>query len=296
MNLNYLETYIEVVKFASLTRAARKLYLSQPAVTLQLKRLEQDMGCTLIKREKGKFTLTWEGKRFFRFAEYVCQEHHNLIMDIARVRQGVTGDLTLISTSTIGEFILPSILSEFKHNYPYIEINVIRAEALEVIEEIGKGKDIIGFCGRLPEKDDIETIKIGENNQVFIVYPGHPFTLKNEITLSDLVGETLIIRAPSSREELLKLGLDIENYQPKVIMGTPAGVVSAVESKLGIGLISRLTVTKSEAMGLIKVIKVKNFKAKRDLYCLYRKGSLISPITQDFVKFVQNYSRDRGLV
>jgi DNA-binding transcriptional LysR family regulator len=299
MNLNQIETFIKAVEQGSLSKAANKLYLSQPSVTRQIQRLEQELNCQLIDRDKGKFILTQEGKRFFRYAEYVYLESKNLFSDIARMRQGITGSLDFISTPIIGEFILPPILDQFKFNYPFVNVNITVTFIPQVIKEVTQRKDLIGFCGFLPKRDDIEAIKIGEDEVVFVTYPGHPFTLKKEITVSDIIGEPIIIRElPIGSGEitvgdyLMKIGLDLGSYQPKIVTGTTAGVLSAVEAKLGIGLISHLAITKSEAMGLVKIIKVKYFKGKRDSYCIYRKDGLTSTLSQNFIKFTQNYSRE----
>jgi DNA-binding transcriptional LysR family regulator len=294
MNLSQMETFIEVVKLGSLTRAAEKLFLSQPSVTLQIQRLEQEMGCRLIDRKKGHFILTQEGKRYFRYTEYVNQESKNLFADIARMRQGKTGNLNIVSTPTIVEFVLPSLLNEFKSNCSFVNVNIAMFDKARVIEKVSKERDILGFCGSIPENDDIEAIKIGEYNHVFIVYPGHPITLKKEINASEISGEPFILREMPKTDGLKKIGLDMDNYEPRIIMGSTLGVLSAVEARLGIGLIVDLAITKSEAMGQVKVITVKNFKGKSELYFIYRKGGLISTLTQDFLQYILNYSKAHG--
>jgi DNA-binding transcriptional LysR family regulator len=295
MNIENLKTYLEVVKVGCITRAADNLHLSQPSVTVQLRKLELELGCQLIEREKRKFTLTSEGKRFYKYADYAFQEHQHLLTDIARMREGINGHLYLRCTPIIAEFIMPSILNEFKKRNPSVDINVAIADSFKVTEEVDKGTDILGFCGILPERGGIESIKIGEDSHVLIVYSGHPFAQRKEINVADMIGETIIMAEPVAvrrtyKDTLANIGLDLEKYQPKVVMGTTAGVLSAVEAKIGIGLISNLAITNSQAIGLIKVIKVKHFKNKSDFYCIYRKERITSSITADFLDFIQEYS------
>jgi DNA-binding transcriptional LysR family regulator len=297
MNLTQLQNYIEVVQLKSFSKAARKLYVSQPAISLQIKKLEQELGYSLIDRYKNKFSVTPDGKRFFRFAKYFDQEYSRLVSDLKQMHQGVTGILNIISSPIIGEFILPLVLSEFKEQNPSIEIKMeVLNDSYRILGEITRANNtMIGFCGLLPEAADIEYIKIGEDEQVLIVYPGHPFFNLNRVTISELMGESLIFRAdPVGRhrsywESLRKAGLDLKLYQPKLLLGTPNGVISAVEAKAGIGLISDLAIKKDEALGLVKSLKIKSINLKRDLFCVYRKDIIEDSISNNFINFIRNY-------
>jgi DNA-binding transcriptional LysR family regulator len=300
MNFTQLETYLEVVKLKSLSKAARKTYLSQPAISFQIKKLEQELGFTLIERTKSNFSVTREGKRFFRFAEYVNQEYKRLTFDLTQMQQGVTGNLNIISSPIIAEFVLPSLLSEFKDKNPSIEIRMeTLGDSYKILEQLIKpNNNIIGFCGLTPKDPEIEAIKIGEDEQVLVVYPGHPFVNQKEVSIPDLMGESLILRSePVGRgqdywDSLRKAGLDINLYRPKLLLGTANGVISAVEAKAGIALISNLAIKKDEAMGLVKVVKIKNLKIKRDLLCVFRKKNITESIPADFINFVRNYDKE----
>lgn len=109
------------------------------------------------------------------------------------------------------------------------------------------------------------------------------------------MGETLIIRGPGRFQLFLKgKGMDLDNYQPKIIMGSAMGVITAVEAKLGIGMISNEAIKNSEALGRVKVIQVKNFEGARSGYCVYRKDISRSTLTQGFLEFINNYSKSQG--
>lgn len=292
MNINQIKTFIEVTEQGGLNKAASKLYLSQSAVTRQIQRLEQELDCQLIDRDKGKFVLTPEGKIFLSYAEHAYQENNNLFSNLARMRAGITGNLNLISSPNIAEINLPPILNEFKYNYPSVEIKLTVVDKNRIIEAVSQEKDILGFRAILINENDIESIKICEDELVFIIYREHPFVHKKEITISDILGETIITIDLHEIKELQEIGLYLRNYQPKILMGTMGGVLATVEAKLGIGLISHQAIIKNEAMGLIKVIKVKGLKIKRSIYCVFRKKGLTSTLTKTFIKFIQNYSRE----
>lgn len=291
--LRYLETYIEVVKLGCLSKAASKLYLSQPTVSQRISLIEDNFGFKLLERRKSNFILTPEGKRFFRFAEYVFQEHQRLIQDFHQMHMEVTGKLEISTGYLLGEFMLPPILNAYKEYNPSVEINlVIRGSSEEIIKGVKAGDNDIGFCSSSTDPE-LESIPLRKNEQVLIVYPGHPFANQKEIAASDLIGESLILRAKSDRmvnlkNALLRVGFDLDQYPPKLILGTTIGMISAVASKAGIAIVPYMAIKNSEAMGLIKVVKIKNLKIRRDFACIYRKDWIMDSTSRNFIQFIKN--------
>jgi DNA-binding transcriptional LysR family regulator len=296
MNLEYLNTFIEVVKAGKLSTAAQKLYLSQPTVTFQIKKLEKELGYRLIERDTRNFLLTVNGKRLFRFAEYVSEEHRHLLSDMAQNEKGIAGRITIATTPVIGEYAVPNLISKFKEGSPAINVTVKIMDHQKVINTVTEHPDIIGFCGMVPESPDLNYINLGEDEMVLIVYPGHPFVIKKQVKIDDLLGETLILRAETAKKSrfysriLKKAGLDLEIYQPQMSMGTSSGVLAAVEAKAGIGFISNLAIKNSEGMGMIKVIKIKNVKLTNQHYFIHNKNVSLNPLLASFIGFMNQYT------
>jgi DNA-binding transcriptional LysR family regulator len=294
MNLRFLKTYIEVVKSGSFTKAAKYLYLSQASVSDHIKQLEEMEGVRLIERENRKFSLTPEGKRFLKFAEQVWHDHDNLAHDLHQMKHGFSGELKIFSTPIIGEFLLPSVLSDFKKQNPSIEVNnIIYKLAKEVVAELKNTPGSVGFCGPYTEDSDIEAIKIGQDEQVLIVHNEHPLADQKQVPIASLRGETLILRTEPTwindfyHRELVKAKLDLNKYQPKMLLGSTTGVISAVRSKFGIGIVPYLSVKNIEELGLLKVIRIENAKFRHDLYCIYLKNIIMDPILKGFIKYVR---------
>jgi DNA-binding transcriptional LysR family regulator len=296
MNLNYLrylETYVEAVKLSCLSKAADKLYLSQPAVSIQIRSIEKQLGVPLLERKKGKFFMTPEGKLFFRFADYVLQEHTRLLQDISQMGMEATGKLIISASPILGEFMLPNLLNEFKEHNPSVEVQLaIAASSVKVVEGVKEGNIKIGFCGMMSADQELETITMAKEEQVLIVYPGHPFANHKEIDASDLIGESLILRVVVNKMKNLKnalnrIGFNLDQYPPKLILGTTNGVVSAVVAKSGISIVPSMAIGTIADMGLVKVIKIRNLKMKRDLVCIYRKDRPLDPVSMNFVEFMK---------
>jgi len=293
MNLDYLRTYLEVVKTGSFSEVAKKLSISQPAVSFQIQKLERDLGVRLIDRAQRTITMTEAGRQLLRFAERVEQERAHLLQDLDRLREEVAGDLVIAASTIPGEFLVPPMLGEFKALHPGIGAQIAISDSLSVIAGVQNGDYEVGFCGIAPEGRELESFKMAEDEIVLIVFPDHPFAQRDEISFVELEDEPLIFREETSGTQrvlefsLLKAGFELEKWSPKLILGTTQAVVSAVEAGLGIAFVSSLAIKKSLVLSLIKVVTVSGVRLKRDFFCIYRKERVVSRLLGEFIAFIQ---------
>ena len=151
MNLDYLKTYRDVVKLGSFSEVAKKLGISQPAVSFQIQRLERELSIRLIDRAQKTITMTEAGRRALRFAEAVEKEETRLLIDLDRLREEVIGELVIAASTIPGEYLLPAILSEFKAQHPAVMVRVAVFDSMTVISGIENGTYEVGFCGTVPQ-------------------------------------------------------------------------------------------------------------------------------------------------
>jgi len=293
MNLDYLRTYLQVIRLGSFSEVAKKLSVSQPAVSFQIQKLEREVGVRLIDRSQKAITMTQAGKRLVRFAESVEQERDRLLRDLDQLREEVTGDLAIAASTIPGEFLLPAILGEFKALHPAIRAQVVVSDSLTVIAGVQDGTYEVGFCGIAPEGQELESFKVADDEIVLIVFPEHPFAQRREVFLAELEGEPLIFREETSGTQqslqafLSKAGVNLRKWVPNLVLGTTQAVVSAVEVRAGIAFVSNLGIKKSLALGLVKQVTVDGLRLKRDFYCIYRRERVVSRLLGEFVAFTQ---------
>lgn len=293
MNLEYLITYLEVVKRGSFSDVAKKLSISQPAVSFQIQKLERDLGVRLIDRGQKTITLTDAGKRVLRFAEAVEKEQTRLMRDLDRLREEVTGDIIIAASTIPGEILLPPILGEFKALHPAVGARVDISDSLTVISSVQNGEYDLGFCGTAPGGKELDYFKVADDKIVLIVFPEHPFARRKKISLIEMEGEPLIFREVTSGTQrslkslLAKAGVDLEKLSTNLVLGTSQAVVSAVEAGVGIAFVSDLAIKKSLALGLVKQVAVEGLELRRDFYCVYRKERVVSRLLSEFIAFVQ---------
>jgi DNA-binding transcriptional LysR family regulator len=296
MNIEYLKTFQEIVRLGSFSETAKKMGISQPAVTFQVQKLEQELGVILIDRSQRNITLTPAGKRLLSFAENIGEEREKLRYDLEQLRDKVSGEL-LIGASTIpGEYLLPTLLAKFKQRYPAVKIQVDVSDSLTVIGKINDNDCEVGFCGIKPEEKDTTSFKIAGDEIVLIVFPGHPLASKRAVAVEELEEEPFIFREKTSGtqrnlENLLgKAGLDIRQWTPHLVLGSTQAVVAAVAAGAGIAFVSNLATKQCTAQGVVHQVNVKGLQLKRDFYCVYRQERITTRLLEVFIDFTKSES------
>lgn len=294
MNLDYLRTYLELIKLGSFSAVAKKLSISQPAVSFQIQKLEQDLGARLINRGQKRISLTDAGKRLLNFAKTIEAERGHLLHDLDRLREEVTGELVIAASTIPGEFLLPSILGEFMTLHPTVGAQVTIRDSLAIIAGVREGAYEVGFCGVVPPKGQgLESFKLAEDEIVLIVFPEHPFAQRKKVAFIELAEEPLIFREATSGTQkslealLSKAGLSSSRLAPHLVLGNTQAIVSAVEARAGIAFVSNLAIKKSLELGLVRQLAVDDLRLRRDFYCIYYKDRVTSRLLEEFLAFIQ---------
>jgi DNA-binding transcriptional LysR family regulator len=293
MNTEQLKTFQEIVRLGSFSEVARRLGISQPAVSFQIQKLEQELGTRLIDRGQKTITLTQAGQRLLKFAEGVASGRESLAKDLEHLREDVYGDLHIAASTIPGEFLLPGLLAGFKKRYPAVNVRLDVADSLTVIERIRGNKADTGFCGVPPEGNDLTSFKIGGDEIVLIVFPSHPFARKGEIAPEEIAGEPLIYRETTSGTQrsletlLAHAGITTEKWTPNMVLGSTQSVVSAVAAGAGIAFISSLAVKNCAAQGAVVRVAVKGLRLTRDFYGVYRRERITTRLLEEFINYIQ---------
>ena len=293
MNLEYLKTFREVVRLGSFSEVAKNMAITQPAVSFQIQKLEQELGIRLIDRAQRNLSLTAAGRRLLRFAESIENEREQLQHDLEQMRDEVTGDLLVAASTIPGEYLLPRWLAGFKRLHPAISVRVDISDSISAIEGISENRYEVGFCGIAPEGQELTFFKVAEDRITLIAHPDHSLARANEITTTQLEGQSYIFREKTSGTQL-KLenllsenGIDIKKLTPTMILGTTLAVIAAVEDGAGIAFVSSLAIKKNLALKSVSQINVTGLDTRRDFYCVYRRERIVSRLLQEFINFIK---------
>ena len=293
MNLDHLKTFREVVRLGSFSEVAKKLGITQPAVSFQIQKLEHELGIRLIDRSQRNFSLTAAGKRLLSFAESIEGEREQLQHDLEQMREDVSGDLLITASTIPGEFLLPRWLAGFKRLHPAVKVQVDVSDSMAVINGVQENRYEVGFCGIAPEGQELTSLRVAGDRITLIITPEHPFALRGEISPAELEGQSLIFREETSgtqrnlENRLSESGFNMKKLTPNLILGSTQAVIAAVEDGAGIAFVSSLAIKKSLALGLVKQVSVTGLDLKRDFYCVYRQERIVSRLLEEFINFIK---------
>ncbi len=294
MNLDYLKTYLLLVKMGSFSAVAKKLSISQPAVSFQIQKLEHDLGARLINRGQKKIGLTDAGKRLLAFAQSVSGEEDRLLKDIDHMREEVGGQLLVAASTAPGELILPALVGEFISRHPAVKAQIAVLDSMAVIAGVHEGNYEVGICGTAPPAEyGMESFKLSGDEIVLIVPPGHRLAERGRASFADIAAEPFIQREATSGTQrsvealLSKAGYSPNRLMPHLVVGSSQAVISAVEAGAGIAFISNLAAKKSEELGTVKQVTLTGLKLKRSFYCIYYAERMSSRLLQEFAGFIR---------
>lgn len=291
MDLRQLRTFRTLAERSSFTATARELNLTQPAVSAQIQALESELGIRLFDRLPRKVRLTPIGVLLLDYASRLLNleaEARRAITDAA----GTHGQLLRIGASpTIGEYILPRILSEFRRKAPDTRVVVEIGPTARVIEALHLHSVDVGMVEAAVDSEELSVESFGSDELVLIASPNHPWARRNGIEAAELVGEALVTREPGSgtREQIdVALATHGVHIQPNLELGGIESIKNAVALGLGVSFVSRDAVRLEVEAKRLVVIDVPELDLRRPLFCVRNRQRYPSPNLRAFLKLLKD--------
>lgn len=293
MNTGYLKTFIEVVNEKSFSKAAEQLFITQPAVTKQIKMLEKEFGAVLLQRNGAQVEVTKEGQEFYKYAASILNKEEELYAKFFKDKDELSGVLNIYSSSLPANYLLDQIVYEFSNKYKNISYMIKKVDSKRVYQNVETGHIGFGFTGTKKNKKNIAYIQIAEDELV-LALPAHKFShLKDtEVNLAFLMEQDLIIRSNGSatlnlfEKAILSQGFTLKDFKVKAIIEDNEIIKKMVEKGIGVSVMSRLSIEKEVKDKLIIPLKIKDINLRRGIYYIYSKNRYFSSIDEQFKEFM----------
>jgi len=296
--LGQLEAFLEIARLGNVTRAADTLFLTQPALTSRLKRLEQEIGVTLVIRDRHGARLTDAGRAFLPYAERAVATMNDAQRAVTDLARGLTGDLAVAATSTFATYILPSVVRTFGKENPSVRLSIHSGLSEAVLEMVLSGEAHLGL-GRSLQHPEVQTTPLFEEEYVLLVDRRHPFASKAVVAPSDLAGETLItlFRNPSYREFIQRILTRGTSPRNIIDLDNPETGKRMVTESLGIGLFPRTAVADEMEKGALHQITLEGIPPMhRPMVAMRRRGASELSVVRQFLDLVTKRVKEMGLV
>jgi len=290
--LRQLQILVAVARHGGYTRAAEALHLTQPTVSMQVKKLSEAIGMPLFEQSGKKLRLTPAGRKTLDASRDILNRLELLGGEISSLTGEVKGELR-IAVVTTAKYFMPHLLGVFVQRYPDVEPRLIVTNREKILERLEEAQDDLLIMGKVPNELDVQSTPFLDNDLVVIAPPGHRLAKKRAIPLKRLLEERILLREPGSGTRLAMDKLFSERrlvLEPYMELGSIEAIKQAVMAGLGISVMSEHNLRLELDSGKIRVLDVKGFPLRRHWFAVHASNRKLSLVAQTFLDFI----RDEG--
>lgn len=291
-----LQVFHTVARLLSFTKAAETLHMTQPAVTFQVRQLEEHFNTRLFDRTHNRISLTEAGHAVFASAERIFERYAEMENAVREITGTVSGALTIGASTTIAEYMLPPLLGDFKERYPDIIIHLKVANTERIVSMVENNTIDFGVV-EAPVSNKNLVVEVCKQDQLFaIVPPGHPLADQETVDLTQLLQHPFICREEGSgtREVIIDY-LQVQHdrsatFNIAMELGSPEAIKGAVEAGMGVSVVSGTTIRKELKLGTLVALQL-NPPLNRPFSFVHQKQKFRLRVMEELLEFARGYCR-----
>lgn len=290
-----LRVFCTVTETKSFSKASEIIHLTQPAVSLQIQALEDIYETKLFDRSSSTVTLTPAGEILYKYAKDILNLYAQADKDIGEITGLVKGSISIGASTTIGNYMLPSVIADFKAKNPKMKIHLLVGNTKRVIELLNAGNLDLGLVEGEVTKYKIVSEKLISDEMNLLVPAEHPWARKKDVSLLDIAKEPFIFREEGSGTRQMiekymgKRGISTQKMNITTILGSTEAIKEAVENGTGIAIVSKWAVRREIKYGALKTVKFKEGRLLRDFSLVFNKNSITSYAVDEFLTFLRKF-------
>ncbi len=294
INLGQLRAFEAVARTGSFTRAAHRLGVTPPAVSLQIRQLERTHGVRLFDRLRRRVWLTPAGQRLEQYARRIFALAGDAERALEETRGFAGGQLRLVASATSAASYLPPLLTRLRRRYPGLRVHLDVGNSQRVRERIASLDGDLGLLGVEAAHPDLVFERLADDPLVVIVAPGHPWARRRRISLAELRHQELILREAGSasrqliERRLLRLGVGV---QPTMEIASNEVIKRAVEMGNGVSLMSAAVVRRDVEAGHLHALGLAGEPLVRTIYLVYHRERRDSPLIHAVLSVARGIER-----
>lgn len=285
MDFDQLETLIEVARLSSFSRAAEKRFRTQPAISSQIRSLEEEVGAKLLDRSGGKVSVTASGKLFLKFAEETLDARKAVTTAIAETERVPRGEIVVGANEGTCLHILPEVFAHFKKQYPDVSVSIRRADYAKVLESVIDNSVDFGVVS-LPVTDArLTAVLIHRDELVLIVPPRHALAKLKKASAQEVAQYPLVVPKTGHTRDALDDLFHQQKLKPRYAMELDSSELLKrfVAADVGVGFISRSNVQEDVKANVLAIVPMAEAQIRRDLALVFRKDKALSRAALAFI-------------
>ena len=285
MDFDQLETFLEVARLSSFSRAAERRFRTQPAISSQIRALEEEVGARLLDRSGGKVAMTAPGKVFQKYAEETLEQRRVMLVALAEMHRVPRGEIVVTANEGTCLHILPEVFAEFKRQYPSVAVNVKRLEHSKILEAIIDNSCDFGIVS-LPVPDKrLTVVPVHRDELIVITPPHHPLAARKKAKVEEVVEYPLLLPKVGRTRDALEMLFYERRLKPIISMELDSSELLKrfVAADVGIGFIPRSHVVEDLQASALAALALADANIPRDLALVYRKDKALSRAALAFI-------------
>ncbi|WDV47294.1 selenium metabolism-associated LysR family transcriptional regulator [Clostridiaceae bacterium M8S5] len=295
MDFRQLETFVEIINSKSFSKAAKKLFLTQPTVSNHIQNLEKELDTILLNRSNKYIYPTESGTILYKYAQEILDIKNNAHFTLNKYKGKIDGNLYISSSSIPKQYLLPKIIKQFSNRYPDVKYTISHKDSKDVIESILQNQTDFGIVGAKYSSKKLEFIKLMEDEMV-IASPYNLTSLNPYSTVDTdfLMNNNIILREQGSGSRLQfekildELSINISNLNIIACIEDNETIKQFIKQNLGISIMSLLAIKEDINSNTIKPLCLKSQYTKRNFYFVYNKNKYLSPLAKTFRDYIIN--------
>ena len=290
VKLEWLRSFLAIVDTGGFTKAAKKLKMSQPAVSTHIPELEKNLGAQLFEKLGSRNRMTATGEVIVGEARAILQGVRHLRVMAQESETGVGGLLTVGASTTPGNYVLPRVLAEFERRFPAVRTKLVIGNSTRILERLVANEVELGAVGIQPSGDDFVSRPLADDELVVFAPAASPLSRRRgEIPLADLADQRFILReSDSATRRLTESWLTSRKFSPTVMeLGCPETVKRAVAAGLGLGILTKYAISADAGERGFSILRVPGFPIRRSLYMVHLRRKRLTRTMSAFLELLK---------
>jgi DNA-binding transcriptional LysR family regulator len=290
-----LKVFCTVAETKSFSKTSEIIHLTQPAVSLQIQALEEVYETKLFDRSSSTVTLTPSGEVLYKYAKEILNLYASAEKVIGEITGLVKGSISIGASSTIGNYLLPGVITDFKRTHLKIKVHLLVGNTKRVVELLNSGNIDLGLVEGEVTRQKMQVDKLIPDELLLVVPAHHPWAKKKEVSINELTKEPFILREGGSGtrqmiEKFLSVhGVSAHDLKISMVLGSTEAIKAAVENGLGVSIISRWSARKELKYGTLSLLRIKEQKMVREFSLITNKGAVSSHSVDEFLTYIKSY-------
>lgn len=297
MDFDQLNTFLEIVRLKSFSKAAQTCFRTQPAISAQVRQMEQELGTQLFERFGSKISLTTAGKIFTEYARTILDTKRQAFDEIRELERVPRGELVIAANEATCIKVLPQVFSDYKKQFPGVQLQVVRLSGAQTVQSVLDNSVDFGITQLPVESKKLKVVQVHSDEIRLLAPPGHPLTARSSTSAAEIAEHPLLLPKQGRTRKRIDEYLEDSEDDVKISMELESSemIKQFVIAGLGVGFMPVTHAQDEIAQGKLAAVRLEPLPMIRTIGLIYRKDKALSGAAIGFIEAVADFARGATL-